>query len=235
MLGSVHELVNFSRLEAAVETDVGRIGESPRRPGDCPRRGARMLADGQARGRIAEVGGRMGDVVAVGHRQRLDTGVRPPLAADRSADRPVSAAHRRDRQGHEPVASRDVVLPTAPCDRVAPAHEKTVAEVLRSRRVGHSRRAVEQSKRDLAAAVRNVEEEPAVAARRVLGPQQIKIGFALDQSRGGPRRRGEVGDGLVCRVHRIDADAEHAHDLLVRAGRPERTTVQHHRTPRDLE
>jgi hypothetical protein len=126
-------------------------------------------------------------------------------------------------------------LPTAPRDRVTPAHEKAVAEVLRSRRVGHSRRAVEQSKRDLAAAVRDVEKEAAVAARRIVRFQQIKIGFALDQSRAVPRRRGEIGDVLVRRVNRIDADAEHAHDLLVRAGCPERTTVQHHRTPRDLE
>ena len=235
MLRAVHELVDLARLEVTVEADAGRAGEPPRRPRDGHGGSTRVLADGQACGRVREVGGRVREVIAVGHRQGRDARVGPPLAGDRPADGPVPVPRRRHREGHQPVLPRDVVLPAAPPDRVAPAHEEAVAEVLGRRRVGHPWRAVEHAERDLAAAIRDVEEEAAVAARRIAGPQDIEIRVALDQTRGAAGCCRQIGDGLVRRVRRMDAEAEHAHDLFVRAGRPEWTTVEHRRTLRDLE
>ena len=235
VLGPVDELVDLPRLEPTGERDVRGVGEPPRRPRDGDRRRAGVLADGQARRRIVEVGSRLGDVVSVGHRQGLDARVGPPLAEHRTADRPVVAAGHRHGEREETILARDVVLPAAPRDRVAVPHQEPVAELLRARRVGHADGAVEHPQRDLAAAVRDVEKEPAVAARRIDGPQQIEVRGGLDEPGAVARRQGQIRDGLVRLVAGIDAQAQDTDDLLVGARFTERPALQDDRAPRDLE
>src|SRR4030095_10260092 len=152
-----------------------------------------------------------------------------PLAEHRTADRSVVTARHRDRERQQPVLARNVVLPAAPRDRVAWAHEKAVTEVLGGRRVGDSNRTVEHAERDLSAAVGNVEQEPAITARGIDGPQQIEVRGGLAQAIGSARRQRDIRDRLVRGVRRIDAEAEDADDLLVGAGLTERTAVPEER------
>ena len=235
LLGAVDQLVDLPGLEAAVEAHVGRVGEPPRRARDRGGGSAGVLANRQAGRRVVEIGRGVPDVVAVGEGQRGDAAVRPPLAQERARDRAGVTAGRRHREGHEAVLARDVVLPAAPRHRVAVAHEKAVAEILGRRRIGHAHRAVEHPERHLAAAVGHVEEEPAVAARGVPRPQHVEVRFALDQTRRVARGQGEIGDGLVRRVSRVDADAEDPRDLLVGARVTEGAAVEHRRTLCDPE
>src|SRR2546426_6719409 len=52
-------------------------------------------------------------------------------------------------RSHEPVATRDVVLPAAPGDRVAVTHEEAVAEVVRGGRVRYAGRRSEEHTSEL--------------------------------------------------------------------------------------
>ena len=171
ILGPVDQLVDLPGLESAGERDVRRVGEPPRRPRDRHRRRAGVLADGEPRRRIAEVGRRLGDVIAVGHRQGVDTGVRSPFAEHRTADQSVLAPRHRHRERQQTVLARHVVLPAAPGHRVPVPHQEPITEVLRGRRVGYADRAVEHPERDLPTAVGNVEQESPLAARGIDGPQ----------------------------------------------------------------
>jgi hypothetical protein len=95
-------------------------------------------------------------------------------------------------------------------------------------------RAVEHREGQLAAAVGDVEQERAVAARAVARPQQIEVRRALHESRAVPGRAVEVGDLRVERMHGIDAEAQGAIDLLVAAGWPEGPAAEHGLAPRDV-
>src|SRR3989454_2547787 len=138
-------------------------------------------------------------------------------------------------RSHEPVATRDVVLPAAPGDRVAVTHEEAVAEVVRGGRVRYAGRAVEEPERHLAAAVRDVEEEAAVSARGVRRSQQVEVGPELHVASGVRRGEAEVGDGVIRRVRSVHRESNDARELLVRPRGAERVAVEHDRALRDLD
>src|SRR2546425_4302652 len=120
-------------------------------------------------------------------------------------------------------------------DRVAMAHEEAVAEILRRGRVRHARRAVEYPERHLAAAVRDVEEEAAVPARRVRRHEQVEVGPAFDEARGVLRGEAEVGDGLIGGMRGIHGEPEDTRELLVGARGAEWAAVEHHGALLELE
>ena len=163
----------------------------------------------------------MRNVVAVGEGQRISAAIRPELATD-------AAGYTRDTrhaEGHHAILARDVGLPADPRQRVAVAHEKPVAEVLRARGVVRPRCAVEHAEGDLASPVGHVEKKATAAPAE--GAEQVEVRRGLDSSRGVPRGKLEVSDGLVHGQARIHLEAEHPHDLLVGAGRAEGGAVQH--------
>ncbi len=163
ILRAVVAVVDAAGLEAAVERDRPRLsGEAPGRARHRDGGRVTVLAHVQLRLRIVEAGHRMRDVITVGQRQHVHARVRPELAAHPLGD----ARHPRHRHRHHAVAARHVGLPADPGHRVAVAHEELIAEVFPGRRIVRARGAVEHAERDLAPAVRHVEEQPAAARRR---------------------------------------------------------------------
>ena len=114
-------------------------------------------------------------------------------------------------------------------------HQEAVAEVRLRGRILHADGAVEHAERDLAAAVRHVEQQRAVAAAGIDRPQQVEVRRALDEPLGVARSSVEVGDLLVELVRGVDREAQHAGDLLVCAGRAEGATGEHGLTLLDVE
>src|SRR3989442_8667133 len=102
------------------------------------------------------------------------------------------------------------------------AHEEAVVDILRRGRVRHARRAVEHPEGHLAAAVRDVEEEAAVPARRARRHEQAEVGPAFDEARGVLPGAAEVADGLIRRMRRIRGEPEDTPELLVLAPGAER-------------
>src|SRR5262249_8856308 len=160
---------------------------------------------------------------------------RPPLAEHRAGDGPVGAAREGHGERHETILARDVVLPAAPGDRVTVPHQKAVAEVLRSGRIGHPDRAVEHPEGDLAAAVGHVQEQPGVAACGIDRPQHVEVRRGLDEPGRSARSHGEVRDRLIYQMRRVDAEAKDAGDLLVGARITESMSVEYERAAGDLE
>jgi hypothetical protein len=193
-LRAIDQIVDVADGEAAGQVHVRGVGDQPialaagEAPG-APRHGHRcaagVLAHQHARGGIVELRRGVGDVIPIGHRQHVGGRVGPELAAHEAA----GARDARDVQGHHAVAPRHVVPPADPGDRPAVPHQKAVAEVLRHRRIGHAHRAVEHAERDLAAPVGCVEQQAAVAAAGIHGPQQIEIALELDPTIAPARRQ----------------------------------------------
>jgi len=150
-----------------------------------------VLALVQLRLRVVQVRHRVRDVVAIGERQHADAGVRAELAAH-----PLGhPGHPRHRERHHAVAPRHVRLPADPGHRVAGAHQEAVAEVLARGRVVRPGRAVEHAERDLAAAVRHIQEEAAIASAG--GAKEIEVRGGLDEPLGIARGQAQIGDGLI--------------------------------------
>jgi hypothetical protein len=114
-------------------------------------------------------------------------------------------------------------------------HQEAVAEILRGRRIGDTDGAVEHPEGDLAAAVGHVQEQAAVAARRVERPQHVKVRRGLDEPGRVARSQGKVRDRLIHRMRRVDAETKDARDRLVGARITEGASVEHERAAGDLE
>ena len=162
-------------------------------------------------------------MIPVGQRQDVVAEVRPELAADEAGDGTVRATGRGRRERHEPVATRDVVLPSAPRDRVALTHQEASAEVLGRRRIRDADRAVEHPERDLSPAVRHVEQQPAVAARRIERLQHVEVRPRFDATVAIPWRQTDVGDVALHRIRGIEREPDDPGDLLVGADISERS------------
>ena len=200
ILRPVQALVELPRLESAGEGDEGRVGhrlaldgagEAPGRPRHRRGGGIRVLTRRQLGLGIVELGGRIRNVITIRERERGDPSIRPKLAADSPRDAPSP----RDSQGHHSVLAWDIVLPPRPGHRVALAHQETVAEVLARGRVVRPGRAVEHAERDLAAAVRHIQEEAAIASAG--GAKEIEVRGGLGEPLGIARGQAQIGDGLI--------------------------------------
>jgi phosphoglycerate dehydrogenase-like enzyme len=102
-------------------------------------------------------------------------------------------------------------------------------------RVGHARRRVEHAERDLPAAVRDVEQQPAIAARGIDRLQDVEVGGPLDQAPRVAGRERQIGDPRVHGELGIDGEPQGAGDLLVGAGGAERTSLEDRGALRDVE
>jgi len=211
--------------------------EAPGRPRRRGRGRVGVLAHVQLRLGVVEAGHRMRDVVTVGQRQHVHARVRPELAAYALGD----ARHAGHRHRHHAVAARHVGLPADPGHRVAVAHQELITEIFLGNRVVRARGAVEHAERDLAPAVRHVEEQPAAPA--VERSQEIEVGGVLHEPARVAGRQAQVRDRLVRLGRRIRREAQHALDLLVGAPGPvhplahtlEYRAVQHRLAPGDLQ
>ena len=112
---------------------------------------------------------------------------------------------------HRPILT--IELPADPDEREAEAHQEAIAEIVFGRRIGRAA-AIEAVQHDLVAAIEDVDERGAVAARR-LGPEDVEIGGELDASGRVDRRLVEIDDQAVARILRIDREVDRADDLLV--------------------
>ena len=128
---------------------------------------------------------------------------------------------------------RHVELPPDPDQRVSLAHEEAVSHLRRSRRVRAARRPIEAPQHPLVAAIGNLEQQHAVAARGVDRLQDEQVGGEVHLA---VRLRGgvdQVHDALVVPVARIDRELDPAHQLLVGPGRAERLPVGDRHPRRD--
>jgi hypothetical protein len=82
-------------------------------------------------------------------------------------------------------------------------------------------------------AVGDLEQQRAVAARRVDGLEHEQIRGEVDALVGRAWREIQVGNRQVARVRRIDGELDAAGETLVRAGAAERLAAGHDRSRRD--
>ena len=183
-----------------------RVREAPGRARHRGRGRAAVLAHVQLRLRIVEAGHRMRDVVAVGQRQHVHARVRPELAAHAARRRRAPAAPSAP-SGRRGAARRAASRSTPPCSRGASGSRCRSPPRTSDR--SSARRAVEHAERDLAPAVRHVEEQPA-ARPPSSGPQQVEVGGELDEPARVARRQPQVRDRLVLPGRRVRGEVQHA-------------------------
>ena len=126
-------------------------------------------------------------------------------------------------QHHPLVAGRggDVGGPRRPQQGKAPTEQESVAGVGNGGRIVAARRVVELAEYRNIAAVVDLVEQRAVAARGIDRTQQQEFGAEFDQAAIIARRQREVGNGRIRRGLRIEREESAAAQLLVGAGRTE--------------
>ncbi|TMC05498.1 MAG: hypothetical protein E6J41_21855 [Chloroflexi bacterium] len=151
----------------------------------------------------------------------------PPVGLERDEDLPVAVALGQVRLGRrEPEHPRPpdhVPLPPAPRDRPAPSEQEPVARLDALADLERGRRAHRaERQRRLAAAVDHLEQQAALAARRVGGPEDHEVGLEPDSPGRVGRGQAQVRDRRVGGRGGIDGEARDPVQPLVRAGGPER-------------
>ena len=122
---------------------------------------------------------------------------------------------QRDRQAA--ISGGEIALPAAPDHRVTAVHQKAVAGIARLDQFNRARRIVEKRKRNLAATVHYVIEEPAVAVGGDGRAQDFHIGRGLDQPQRIARRALDVGDDGVVRIAGRDRHGDARENAVVGA------------------
>ena len=223
--GGVDDLIDPAGLEPSVEVHVAGIGdaatvfqasEPPLFTGNDLFRGVLVVLNGHHGIPRLEVVGRIGAVHAVGDVLVLDNGVGLEGHDDGAGDGLAVLLGLRSVDAKQARGVGYVVLPAAPDDGVALAHQEAVAGVqgrVRSDVGG----AVDVAQGQGLAPVEDVEEQAAVALGRVVGAQDAEVGGELDESLLIAGRELDVGDGLVGRMHGVDGEVGDAIDLGVGA------------------
>jgi hypothetical protein len=239
VLGAVVALVDLPGLEAAGEGYEGRVGdhrspvharESPGAPRHRQLGGSAMGPHGQLVLGIVGLGHGIRNVVAIGEGQRIGMDIGPELAADARGH----AGDARHGERHHAVLARDIGLPADPRYRVAVAHEKAVARVLRAVERVVRRRVVEEVDETLVAAVVDVVEERPVALRRIGRLQNVEIRRVLHPPARVARRALQIDDRAIRRKRRIELSVEAPRDAHVRPDLPEALALGKGRLRNDL-
>jgi hypothetical protein len=187
-----------------------------------------LVAHGQDRVALVEIGGSVRAVAAVGQQQVRGRGRRLELRVDTPFQAITRGVERlRSAQAQEPRHVRKVDLPAARDHHVAAPHEESVARVdgrigIRSRSKRRARGAIEVGDRHGVAAVDDVEDDAPVAPGAIDRQQDRHVRLELDTARMVARRERHVGDALVRRVLGVDREVERPLQLLVRADVAER-------------
>jgi hypothetical protein len=105
---------------------------------------------------------------------------------------------------HKPVDCRDVMLPTAPYDNVAMAHQKSISAIERRTGGDRSWNAIEHRERQAVASVYHVEQQAMVAAPGILRNQDPQICSEPDAAIAVTRHKIDVSDAPVAGVARVD-------------------------------
>jgi len=158
----------------------------------------------QHRLRVIEITARIGTVRAVG--KQLDLARSSGLEAHKQFPRNRATSRLRvgDMDAHKPIDCRDVMLPTAPHDSVAMAHQKPISAIERHTGGDGPCDAIEHRERQPVASVYHVEQQAAAAAFRVLGSQDPHICSKSDTTIAIARRKIEVGNATVTGMARVD-------------------------------
>ena len=222
--GFVKDPVHLAGREPAVQRDVRRIGnptpvdqpgEGPPGAGDDVLRPVFVFLHRQHRIPAFQVIGGIRLMLPVG--QKLRRRRRGGLEGNDDG-----AGHRRtvgpecvgDAAPEQPRRVGNVVLPAAPDQAVAAAHQEPVARM----RVGIGRAvrgAVKIFQRQFPAPVRHVQQQPAVAVVVVHRLDDTKVGGEFHQAGGVARCQANIGDDCVVAVFRVNGEARRPVQLLV--------------------
>ena len=233
--GFVADAIDLARRKAAVQSDAGGIGEAAAvggHTGECPLRagddgfGAVLVVLNGKDGIPAfQVVGRIGLVVAVG--EELRVGGQGGLEGydDRAGDRgAVGVNGVGDSAAEQAGGVGDVVLPAAPDQGVAGAHQVAVAG-MREGFGGRIGGAVEVFEGQFPAPVGDVQQQPAVAVVVVHGLEDAEIGGEFHQAGEVAGGEGDVGDNGVVGMFRVNGEMGEAVNALVGAHRAEGLAV----------
>ena len=157
------------------------------------------------------------------------------VAAHQACDSPSVVGRDRHLHSHDAGSIGHVPLPSHPEEREALTHERAVAELRLGRRIGAAGRFLKCGEHRLAAAVADFVEQPAVAAPRVDGHEQVEVSAELDLAIRVARRELQIDDVRIAGEIRIEREVDLADDLLVGADGAERAAAENRLAPLDAE
>ena len=188
-------------------------GERPLLPRDRTRRRIVAVAHQEDRARVARIAARIGAMRPVGKQLDLARSARLETDQQPARDRTAVPLRLRNLDAHEPVGRRHVVLPAAPRHGVAAAHQEAVAGIGRRTGVDRPGDTIEGRQRQPVAAVRRVEQQAMVAARRVLGSEDADIRGEMHEASLVARGQVDIGDDAVEGMRRVDREMRRAVEL----------------------
>ena len=220
----IHHPVHLARLKPAVQRDVRRVrhppaihhaGESPPLPGNHRLRTILVILHRQHRVPALQVVRRIGPVLPV--RQKLRVDIRQRLERHYNPTRhrrPVIVLRVRHVAPEQTLRVGHVVLPAAPYQAVAAAHQEPIARVRVSvrRSVG---RAVDVLQCQFLAPVHHVQQQTPVAVVIVHRLEDAKVRRKLHQPVAIARRLHDVGNHPVVRMCRVNGKVRHPVNLLI--------------------
>ena len=143
------------------------------------------------------------------------------LGAHGSGHGAVFMARDRQVEQHPALARQQIALPGAEDDCVTATEQEAVAGMGRTLRVVAVFGIAEILERALVSPIAPVEDQAAIAERRVRRLQDQDIGAERDQPFAVPRREPDVGHARLRRRQRIDPEERARRDALIGAGSPE--------------
>ncbi len=219
---AVDELVDLTRLEASGARDPRlAVDEPPLIPWHDAAGRQAAVALGQHVVGVLRVGDGIRPVVAMTERQGDRLLVHRPVAAHEALDRATAVGCDGRVQAQDAVALRHVELPADPDEREAQPQRKRVTKLGLGRRVQAPRSAREIRQHRLPPAVPDLEQRDRAFARHRLRAQHHEIRGGDDAPARVLLRVGEIHDGCVGGVGRVERELHHADQLLVAAHRPE--------------
>ena len=127
----------------------------------------------------------------------------------------------------------DVELPSDPHQRVTVLHEQAITEIAVGGRIVARPPRLNRPNRTHDAAVRDFEEQDAVALRRIRRSKHVQIGREAHAAIGITSRMIEIDDADVVRIGRIQRELDAADEPLVWPGGSEGLPTRHSRSRRD--
>ena len=237
VLGDIHHVVEPVRLEPAFEIDTGPVRHDLTRvgpPGEPPpvaRHHAALpvhrVPDGHDVRRVARVRYFVGLMVPVGERPVVGDFADDDLAADQPGDRGSVVGGDRWKHSYASATQRHVELPSQPEQREPVLEQEPVAHFLVGLWGSAATSVVVVAQHSLAAPVRHLVEQGAVAACDVLGFDQVEVGPELHLAVRVAGRVVDVGDDPVGRIVRVDGEVDRPFDPLEGARQPVGLAVGH--------